>query len=614
MRIRVKANGKDHEIEARKGENLARRLVDAGLLEGIECGRGLCRKCAVKLVSGDVTPIETGADIRKGCPQGYVLSCRSLLGDDDIEVEVISGKDDIHRKVRLPNLGRAATTGQQNVKKIFVKLPPPSLDDQASDVERLFRALDDKVSFRHGFLANLPTIMRNSNFEVTAVIVENDLVAVEPGDTTAENYGFIVDIGTTTVAIYLADLNTGDAVDAEGLANPQRTYGADVLSRISACVDSGELLKMQDAVIKGIAEAMDRMLKRNNISPRRVYSMVVVGNTTMSHLFLGVEPGNLAIAPFIPCYRPRISLNASHLNLPMHPDAHVHVLANISGYVGSDTLGVAMATRPWEWDGYSLAVDIGTNGEILLGYKNDIFACSAAAGPAFEGAHIEQGMRAGQGAIEKVSLANGKVELGVIGDCAPRGICGSGLIDAVAELLRAGILEANGRFAKDDSPAMKDNPLADRLRNGENGIREFVLAYAGELGNDRDIVITLKDIRELQLAKAAIAAGIAILYKEAGIDADKVDRVFLAGAFGNYLNRDNAVALGIFPGINVEKIIPVGNAAAEGAGICLLSMPELLSSDNIASSIKPVELSMRQDFNDLWIRCMNFPKPEVAKC
>lgn len=608
MRITVYANGEKHALEGQPGQNLAHLLVDNGFMEGIECGRGLCRKCAVRILSGDVVPASPDDDIRKGLADGYVLSCRSLLTDSDVDVEVSSGKDDIHRKARLPNLVKWSQGTSRGARKVFLKMTPPSLNDQASDVERVLAALGEQdVALRHGLLSALPSLLRSANFEATAVLIGNELVALEPGDTTQENFGFVVDIGTTTVAIYLVNLVTGDAIDAEGLANPQRAFGADVLSRISASAQPQDRQKLQNLVLEGIGEAFGRMLARNGVSPERVYSMIVVGNTTMSHLFLGVEPANLAVAPFIPCYRPRISLNAHHLDLPIHPQARIDVLANISGYVGSDTLGVAMATRPWELEGYSLAVDIGTNGEILLGAGDKIFACSAAAGPAFEGAHIEQGMRAGQGAIEKISLADGKVRLGIIGNTAPKGICGSGLIDGVAELLRTKLLDKTGRFAKEGSPAM-DHPLASRLRQNEKGIREFVLAYKGELGNDQDIVITQKDIRELQLAKAAIAAGIAILYKEAGIDADKVDRVFLAGAFGNYLDRANAVALGVFPGIPVEKIIPVGNAAAEGAGICLLSLNELLASDRIAANIKPIELSTRMDFNELWIRCINFPE------
>lgn len=606
MFIEIIMEGRKSRIESSPGANLAEALVSSGLVEGTECNRGVCGKCAVRLLSGSVATLDEGRPVK--CPEGYILACRSLLGDSDISIELKSAKDDINRKVRLPNLGKGQSHDDVPVRKVHLALEPPTLQDQASDIERILAGLDGVKTVRASVLRHLPSVLRNSNFDVTAVICGEELCAVEPGDTTGKNYGFIVDIGTTTVAIYLVNLDTGEPIDAEGLANPQRSFGADVLSRISACSDDDKLDKLQGLVVEGISDTLKRLVAKNGVDPQHVYSLVAVGNTTMSHLFMGVEPANLAMAPFIPCYRPRMELQGRHLGLPINPEARIEILANISGYVGSDTLGVAMATRPWEKPGCTLAVDIGTNGEILLGKGNELYACSAAAGPAFEGAHIGQGMRAGKGAIEKVRVKGDKVELEVIGDCPPTGICGSGLIDAIAELLRAGIITFTGRFALPDSPAAK-SALGSRLREGKDGVREFVLARAGEYGNDADIVISQKDIRELQLAKSAIAAGIAILYKEAGIDASDVDRLYLAGAFGNYLDRENAVALGIFPGIPVEKIIPVGNAAAEGAGLCLVSLAELGMSDEIASRVKPVELSGRSDFTDLWVKCMNFPKP-----
>lgn len=603
MIIEVIIDDQKHRIEAERGTNLAEALVAANLVEGTECNRGVCGKCAARLVSGSVRHVDGKASGK--CPPDHILTCRSLVDDSDVTIELKSAKDDINRKVRLPNLGKGKNYADSPVRKVYMELQPPSLHDQASDIERILAKLPGVSKVRTEVLGKLPSLMRNANFKVTAVISGNELCGIETGDTTGSNYGFIIDIGTTTVAIYLVNLNTGEPIDAQGLANPQRTFGADVLSRISACTDESQLARLQSLVIEGIGETLQRLIDKNGIDPQNVYSLVIVGNTTMSHLFLGVEPANLSIAPFIPCYRPRMELTGKSCGLPINPQARIEVLANISGYVGSDTLGVAMATRPWEQPGCTLAVDIGTNGEILLGVGDGLYACSAAAGPAFEGAHIAHGMRAGDGAIEKVRIKGDTIELQVIGDKAPTGICGSGLIDAIAELLRAGIITHTGRFATNPP----NQELGARLREGTDGVKEFVLAYEGEKGAKHDIVISQKDIRELQLAKAAITAGIAILCKEAGIEVSDVDRLYLAGAFGNYLDRQNAVDLGIFPGVPVEKIIPVGNAAAEGAGYCLVSLAELDRSDEVAAKVKPVELSTRADFTDLWVKCMNFPKP-----
>ena len=603
MNIEVLAGGKRYRFQSEAGTSLKDCLLKAGILEGAECGgRGICGKCAVKVRSGTLAPVEGDESFLMTRGDGKVLACQSLIRED-VVIEISTGRDDVRRKVRLPNLQKEKKYSDSLIEKKFIQLSKPSLRDQASDLERILAQVGKNKKVAFSLLGGLPEIVRKADFEVTAVLVEDELIAVEPGDTHALRYGFILDIGTTTIAVYLVDLLSGEVLDADGTANPQRVFGADVLSRITAAAGRENLEKMQAVTIKGISETMRGLLRSLSIDENHVYSVVAVGNTTMSHLFLGVDPKNLSVAPFIPCYRPRTVVKGGRLGLPMHPEGTVHVLANISGYVGSDTLGVAMATKLWEQKGYSLAVDIGTNGEIILGYKGWLLACSAAAGPAFEGAHIQNGMRAGDGAIESVLLENGTVRLGVIGDMPPQGICGSGLIDAVAELLRCGLLGVSGRLAGEKSPALSQ-PLGGRLRT-VGGMREFVLAFAGEQGNERDIVITQKDIRELQLAKAAIAAGIAVLLKEVKIKASQIDRIYLA--FGNYVDREKAVALGMFPGISVDKIIPIGNAAAEGAGLCLLSLGERKMADRIASFVKPVELSTHVEFNDLFVREIGFP-------
>ena len=605
MNIEVLAGGKRYRFQSEAGTSLKDCLLKAGILEGAECGgRGICGKCAVKVRSGTLAPVEGDESFLMTRGDGKVLACQSLIRED-VVIEISAGRDDVRRKVRLPNLQKEKKYSDSLIEKKFIQLSKPSLRDQASDLERILAQVGKNKKVAFSLLGGLPEIVRKADFEVTAVLVEDELIAVEPGDTHALRYGFILDIGTTTIAVYLVDLLSGEVLDADGTANPQRVFGADVLSRITAAAGRENLEKMQAVTIKGISETMRGLLRSLSIDENHVYSVVAVGNTTMSHLFLGVDPKNLSVAPFIPCYRPRTVVKGGRLGLPMHSEGTVHVLANISGYVGSDTLGVAMATKLWEQKGYSLAVDIGTNGEIILGYKGWLLACSAAAGPAFEGAHIQNGMRAGDGAIESVLLENGTVRLGVIGDMPPQGICGSGLIDAVAELLRCGLLGVSGRLAGEKSPALSQ-PLGGRLRT-VGGMREFVLAFAGEQGNERDSVITQKDIRELQLAKAAIAAGIAVLLKEVKIEASQIDRIYLAGAFGNYLDRKKAVALGMFPGISVDKIIPIGNAAAEGAGLCLLSLGERKMADRIASFVKPVELSTHVEFNDLFVREIGFP-------
>ncbi len=612
MNIEVIGARKRYRFQAEPGSGLMDCLLKEGILKSTECaGRGICEKCAVVVRSGSLASAageESTLELRE---DGKVLACRSLI-KEDVVIEIPCEEDDIKRKVCLPGLQVENRFSDTQVEKKFIQMTTPNLRDQASDLDRVLAQVGKNKKVPCGFLKKLPEILRKSEFSVTVTLIDDELVDIEPGDTHTRNYGFILDIGTTTIAVYLVDLHSGDVLDADGKANPQRAFGSDVLSRIAAASGPDPLLeKLQAVTLEAVSQSMRRLLREQGLEESNVYSLVAVGNTPMSHLFLGIDPKNLGTAPFIPCFRTRVTLKGGELGLPMHPEGVVHVLPNISGYVGSDALGVAMATKMWERKGYSLAVDIGTNGEILLACKGWVLACSAAAGPAFEGAHIHNGMRAGEGAVEAVHFEDGGIRLDVIGKTAPQGICGSGLIDAVAELLRVGLLDVRGRLADENSPTFA-HPLGARMRS-RDGMREFVLAFAGEKGNEHAIVITQKDIRELQLAKAAIAAGISVLMQEMKIEASQIDRVFLAGAFGNYLDRKNAVALGMFPGIPTDKIIPVGNAAAEGAGLCLLSTGQRKMADRIAMFVKPIELSTRTDFNTQFVREIGFPPAEEKK-
>lgn len=604
--IEVIASKKRYCFQAEAGSSLMDCLVKAGILEGTECaGQGVCGKCAVVLHSGELASAAGETSCLEVREDGKVLACQSRI-KGDVVIEISCRQDDVERKVRLREFQEEWRFTDSPVEKKFIRMAKPSLRDQASDLERVMAQIGTGKKVSRSLLRKLPTVLREADFSLTATLLNDELIDIEPGDTQARKYGFILDIGTTTIALYLVDMHSGEVLDADGKANPQRPFGADVLSRIASASSQSDILeKMQTVTLEAVSEGMRHLLQEQGIDESNVYSLVAVGNTTMSHLFLGIDPSNLAVSPFIPCFRSRITMKGGELRLPMHPEGEVHVLPNISGYVGSDTMGVIMATRMWEQKGYSLAVDIGTNGEIVLGCKGWLLACSAAAGPAFEGAHIHDGMRAGEGAIESVLFEGEGIRLGVIGKTAPRGICGSGLIDAVVELRRSGLLNAGGRLVDEKSPAFMQ-PLGARLRT-RNGLREFVLAFSGELGNEEDIVITQKDIRELQLAKAAIAAGISILNEEMGIQSSQIDRVFLAGAFGNYMDRENAVALGMFPGIPADKIFPVGNAAAEGAGSCLLSLAQRKLVDRISKFVKPIELSTRKDFNAQFVREIGFP-------
>ncbi|HML37107.1 MAG TPA: ASKHA domain-containing protein, partial [Bacillota bacterium] len=393
-----------------------------------------------------------------------------------------------------------------------------------------------------------------------------------------ERYGAAFDIGTTTVVGMLWDLSECKLMDVIALTNPQSAYGADVISRITYSMKSPENLTLLKDKIRGcLNEILKEFALRHPIDPQNIVKATVVGNTTMSHLFLGKDPSSLARAPFHPAFHGPVKMSAEELGLMMRPSADVHLLPNIAGHVGSDITGVLLASEIKKLPGVRLAIDIGTNGEVVLAHNGRILVCSTAAGPAFEGARIYQGMRAAPGSIEGVVIEAGEVRIKVIDDSEPVGICGSGLIDAVAQMLDAGLISHKGNIlSAEDAAAQGLSPgLAVRLRKGRNG-NEFVLAWKEQ---GEDIVITQKDIREVQLAKGAIYGGIVVLMKCLGVETGRIEEIMLAGAFGSYIKKKSILRIGMIPGVGEDKIKHIGNAAGVGACMALLSEEEMKQAD-----------------------------------
>jgi uncharacterized 2Fe-2S/4Fe-4S cluster protein (DUF4445 family) len=384
-------------------------------------------------------------------------------------------------------------------------------------------------------LKNLASGLRKSDFDVTAVLAGGELIDIESGNTESSCYGAAFDIGTTTIAAYLIDLTTGDEIATASAVNPQTQVGDDVISRISYSTSEPDgLKKLQSSVLLEMNSLIEKLSAAAEVSPSDIYEISVVGNTCMSHLFLGVDPANLAQAPYVPVVRQSLTLAAWEMGMGINPCGRVHVLPAIAGYVGADTVGVVLASGMYNDGRLTLAIDIGTNGEIVLGNKDRMLSCSTAAGPAFEGAHIRHGMRAAAGAIDAVWLDESGLSFGTIDGKTPVGICGSGLLDAVVCMLRAGVVDEGGRIVDPEELPQEYAFLKDSLRMGEKGM-EFVLADERESSTGEPIVITQRDIREVQLAKGAIAAGIATLMGRMGVAAEDLDRVILAGAFGNYV-------------------------------------------------------------------------------
>ena len=567
-------------------------------------GRGTCGKCKVRVIKG-LADAET-ADHRQLRPQeiedGWRLSCQARIYEDMV--------CEVPQLLRVP---KAATMGlgrlvilDPNVRKVYLELKEPSLEDQRSDVARLKDALTEEG---HDMLAavavlrTLPHVFREAGFRVTAVLAGEHLVAVEPGDTTGDCYGVAFDVGTTTLVGTLMNLRTGMAASVLSTLNGQAPFGADVISRISHGMNGPEAIKeLQEAVVATMNAILVELYRETGVSPEKTYEAVVVGNVTMLHLLLGVDPSHLSMSPFTPAFMDELSVEAREVGLQIHPHGYIQTLPALGAYVGADIVAGVLATGVVREDRVRVFVDVGTNGEIVLGSAQRALATAAPAGPAFEGSQIRCGMRATVGAIEGVTLSE-RVELQVIGGDVPaEGICGSGLVDAAAQLLLAGLLDHSGRFKS--AVDVPDHPLRDRLIDVD-GMRAFLLADG--------VYLTQRDIRELQFAKGSIATGIKVLMDILGVNATDLDEVLLGGSFGSYLNPESAKIIGLVPPVDADRIIAVGNSAGEGAKIALLSYRERQVAFELPTRIEYVELSGRSDFNDAFISVLAFPELERVR-
>jgi uncharacterized 2Fe-2S/4Fe-4S cluster protein (DUF4445 family) len=454
----------------------------------------------------------------------------------------------------------------------------------------------------------MPGALRRHRFDVTAVLCGESLIDLEPGDTTGECYGIALDLGTTTIVGTLLDLTDGSSRGVASALNPQAVHGSDVLSRISHTMSNPEgLSDLQKLAAASINEIIDTLARRAGVPSDRIYEMTVAGNATMIHLLLGIDPEPISIAPFTPAFTEPACVPASDLALTLHPRGRLYALPALGAYVGGDVVAGLLATALPRESRLRLFVDVGTNGEIVLGSDRRAIATAAPAGPAFEGAEIACGMRAVQGAIEEVRITEDSVELRTIGDRPPVGLCGSGLIDAVAQLYRRGGLDAGGKMLTiEQARRQLPRSLAERIVDLD-GVRAFVLS-AGASG-EKPVVLSQQDVRQLQFAKGAIATGIQVLMNEMNVSADDLDEVLLAGAFGTYIHPDSARTIGLVPAVPLDKVRAVGNAAGEGAKIALLSDRERKAAEAMTRRVEYLELSGRTDFNDLFMAALAFPSP-----
>ncbi|HUA43617.1 MAG TPA: ASKHA domain-containing protein [Solirubrobacteraceae bacterium] len=569
-------------------------------------GHGTCKKCRVRIVSGEVPvgPLDPRAFSTEELREGWRLACRaSARGDLVVEVPPLQTRP----KAALAGVGRHVIL-RPAIQKRHLVLDEPSMEDQRSDLQRVLDALEDLEPHTSvEVLRSLGSVLRSSGFDVTAVVADQELIGLEAGDTTARRFAIAFDLGTTTVVATLLDLESGQPMAVRSMLNRQQPFGADVITRISATMmDSEALAALRSRVHETLGELVAEVCAEGAVDPREVYEITVCGNVTMMHLALGIDPEPLSMAPFVVSTHSFPEVRAGDFGVSVHPRAPAFVFPSLGAYVGGDIVAGMLATGLTRDRRLRLFIDVGTNSEIALGSVDRVVATAAPAGPAFEAAQIRCGMRAAPGAIEGVKVSGDGVVLDVIGDEAPVGICGSGLVDAVAGLVHCGLLDHSGRFIPDEEAAVSHPGLVSRLTKiGQE--RVFVLDWRGGTDPERSVFLSQRDVRELQFAKASIATGWSILMSSLGVAAEDVSQVLLAGSFGAYLTPLAAVRIGLVPKIALPRIVSAGNVAGEGAKIAALSVRERAEAYSILREVEYVELSGRSDFNDMFVDQLTFP-------
>ncbi len=598
VRLRFSPSGRDVRVPP------GVTVFDAASWNGIAIdstcgGHGTCRKCLVRVVDGAV-PVSR-LDIRAFTPEqlrdGWRLACRAqATADLDVDVPPLVTRP----KAATVGVGRQVIL-RPAIQKRYLELDEPTLADQTPDLERVLAALDDlELRVDLAVLKGLGRTLRANGYKVTAVVADDALIAVEPGDTTARCFGLAFDLGTTTVVASLLDLATGTPVAVASALNAQQPLGGDVITRISAVMmdPAGGLNRLRRLAHQTLDELTTEVLRDGGVEPEEVYEVALAGNATMAHIALGIDPEPLGVAPFVMSTRAFPEILAGELGITVHPRARAVVFPALGAYVGGDIVAGMLASGMDRDRRLRLFIDVGTNCEIVLGNADRLVATAAPAGPAFEGAAIRCGMRAADGAIEVVRVRDGELQLGVIGDVEPIGLCGSGLVDAVAALVDAGLIEPSGRFVTDERARAIAPGLAGRLRE-VRGERVFVLHGA--------VYLSQRDVRALQFAKAAIATGWTLLLEELGLTPVDIQQVLLAGSFGTYLSPASAIRIGLVPKLPVLRVVSAGNVAGEGAKMALLSVRERAGALALLHEVDYVELSDRTDFNDRFIDLLAFP-------
>ncbi len=593
----------DFEPIGRRGEiGAGQSILEAARQLGVDLvnlcgGGGTCGRCKVQVLAGKVSEPTAGEQehlAQDDLDKGYRLACQACPLND-CKVHVPPESLTAPQRTQVEGL-EVAVEPDSAVVAYPLELPAPCLSDLRADGDRLIDALAREwdVSCRTidvEALRGLSPRLRSWGWKLMASVRDDEIVAIGPME--GRQLGLAVDLGTTKIAGYLVDLEVGRTLASHGVMNPQIAYGEDLISRLSRAMESQEeATRLQRLVVDGLNQMATELCQETEGDPEQIVEAVIVGNTAMHHLLLRLAVDQLAMAPYVPAISASHDVKARDLGLRLAPGAYVHFLPNIAGYVGSDHAAMMLATGLLDARGVTLALDIGTNTEVCLVSKGEMCSVSCASGPAFEGAHITHGMRAANGAIERLRLAKGNVEYQTIGGAAPTGLCGSGILDAVAQLYLAGVLNRGGRM---------DLQAGVRVEEEQ---REFVLV-PGEEGKERSaITISQKDVRQIQLAKGAIRTGIQILLESKGLSEGDFDEVIIAGAFGTYIDVGSAMTIGMLPALPVDRFRQVGNAAGRGATLALVSRAKRREAHAMARKVGYIELASSPDFMSIFTQSM----------
>lgn len=633
---RVKFLPDQKEIEVNEETLLIEAAKKAGVYLNSLCGgEGVCGKCRVQIIKGkakldsNFVAFFTKEEVEKG----YTLACQTRV-KENLEVlippesrleeeQILSESLENQRKTwresspihysnpewvslhKRPN--DPASLFEPLTNKIYIELPKPTIDDNIPDTGRMVRELRKKLKYL-SYEMTLPCLqdlflkIRHSDWKITVTLSRRNgigqILQIEEGNTVDRNYGVALDVGTTTVVAQLVDLKTGKVIGVEGNHNLQAHYGEDVLSRIAYVCGKGSLDLLQKAVVENANILIENLSKTKGIRIEDITCMVAAGNTTMSHIFLGLMPCSIRDDPYVPTVDLYPPVSAKEIGVHINPQGIIQVLPSIASYIGGDTVAGVLACNMADRPEMTCLIDIGTNGEIVIGNNEWLLSCSASAGPAFEGGDTKWGMRATRGAIEKVEINDGRVLYETIGKVKPRGICGSGLIDLIYGLAKNRILDIDARF----SPSLQDK----RIVRGENGL-EFTVAFPEETERGEALTIAQTDIDNIMRSKAAIFAAIKSLIDYAGLTFDQLEKIYVAGGFGNYLNIEKAVGIGLLPDIPRERIEFIGNSSLMGARMALLSYHVFEKAIGISQSITNIELSKFSLFADEYMASLYVP-------